>query len=205
MGMKMAKASQADMDMAFELVNALEAISGRWHQVMPERIARTTDREETEEFSLHSAADCERVCTYLVDLVRSASLFRVVMGMAVLLDPANKLVDPVADTLEHHPANVAAQRRLQDFRNWMLLAFRAMNDADGVLGAMVPEDLHEDAALKELRERVKALARHVPALLGMGHAEAVHAADREVAPTAYDGSIETSEADARPVPKGVTA
>lgn len=33
---------------------------------------------------------------------------RVVWGMAVLLDPANKVVDPTTSSLQHHPDTIAA-------------------------------------------------------------------------------------------------
>lgn len=112
--MKMAKASEADLDMAMELANALEALNSRWGASMPEKIAKPQrEDDENEGFSLDDDEHCRRVCEYLIRLTRSASLFRVVMGMAVLLDPANKLVDPDADTLEHHPAMLADGARLR--------------------------------------------------------------------------------------------
>ena len=107
--MKMAKASEADLEMAMELASALEALSSRWGATMPEKIAKPQrDEDEDEGFSLDDDENCRRVCEYLIRLTRSASLFRVVWGAAVMLDPANKLVDPDADTIEHHPDTVAA-------------------------------------------------------------------------------------------------
>lgn len=107
--MKMARASQADIEMAMELANALEALSGRWRPVMPQKIAKPAPHDEADEnFCIDAPADCRRVCEYLINLSRSASLFRVVMGMAVLLDPRNELLDPDADTLEAHPRIKAA-------------------------------------------------------------------------------------------------
>ncbi|XVJ69854.1 MAG: hypothetical protein HEQ39_09520 [Rhizobacter sp.] len=102
--MKMAKASEADVKMALELAGALESLAGRWGATMPEAIAkRKTEDGEEEGFSLDDEEHCRRVCEYLIRLTRSASLFRVVGGMTVLLDPMNKIVDPTADTLERHP------------------------------------------------------------------------------------------------------
>lgn len=107
--MKMAKASEADLEMAMELANALEALSSRWGATMPEKIAKPQrDDDEAEGFSLDDDEQCRRVCEYLILMTRRASLFRVVFGMTVLLDPRNKIVDPHADTLEHHPDVVAA-------------------------------------------------------------------------------------------------
>jgi len=107
--MKMAKANPADLDMALELAYALEAISSRYGATMPEKIAKPQDDEDAAEpFSVEDGENCRRVCEYLIRLARSASLFRVVMGMTVLLDPTNKVVDPAASTLEHHPDTLAA-------------------------------------------------------------------------------------------------
>jgi hypothetical protein len=106
--MKMAKASEADMQMASELANALEALSSRWGATMPEKIDRAAP-DANEAFSVDDPDHCRRVCEYLIALTRSASLCRVVWGMDVLLDPRNKIVDPDADTLEHHPETVACR------------------------------------------------------------------------------------------------
>lgn len=101
--MKMAKASQADMDMAIELTQALESLAGRWGATMPEKIERLQGEDEAERFDLADHDQCIRVIEYLQRLTRSASLMRVVWGMQVLLDPRNEIVDPASDTLEHHP------------------------------------------------------------------------------------------------------
>lgn len=104
--MKMAKASQADIEMAMELANALEALSSRWGATMPQKIAEAALGVTA--FCIDDPEHCRRVCEYLINLGRSASLFRVVMGMAVVLDPRNELLDPDADTLEAHPRIQAA-------------------------------------------------------------------------------------------------
>lgn len=107
--MKMAKASQADIEMAIELATALEALSSRWGASMPEKIAKgQTGEDRDEAFSLDDHEDCRRVCEYLIQLGSGASMFRVVMGMATVLDPRNELLDPDADTLEAHPRIQAA-------------------------------------------------------------------------------------------------
>lgn len=106
--MKMAKASEADIGVAIELVNALEALAGKWGAYMPEKISRATVESDSERFDIDSHNDCVRVLEYLIGLARSASLFRVVFGMTVLLDPLNKIVDPDADTLELHPDTIKA-------------------------------------------------------------------------------------------------
>ena len=102
--MKMAKASEADMTMAMELCNALEQLE--CYEAFPD--ALRPDPADGAVFDADDGEHCIEVLAYLLKLVRSASLMRVVWGMAVLLDPKNKMVDPTADTLEHHPETVAA-------------------------------------------------------------------------------------------------
>ena len=96
--MKMAKASQADLDMAMDLASALSALGQTWNPTLPEAISEANER-----FDIDNDADCALALRYLLDLADRGSLERVVYGMAVLLDPRNKCVDPDADTLERHP------------------------------------------------------------------------------------------------------
>lgn len=106
--MKMAKANEADLDAAMKLCSALEALTNRWTPLVPEAIDQGGG-EENERFDIDNTEQCRRVLEYLRNLAERASLFRVVFGMAVLLDPRNKCVDPDADTLEHHPDVQAAE------------------------------------------------------------------------------------------------
>ena len=87
--------------------------------------------------------------------------------------------------LECYEAGLREQRRIEQqasHRNWMLLAFRALNDADGALYTVETESTGEEWLLIELRERVKALAIQVPTLLGMGYTATKHAAEEMQAP-----------------------
>ena len=111
--MEMAKASEADLNMAVELCEALEALTLRWDKTMPEKIAEPQDSGDVEYFYPENSDQCQRVVEYLITLMESASLSRVIVGMAVLLDPKNKIVDPDADTLERHPAMLADSERLR--------------------------------------------------------------------------------------------
>jgi len=108
MGMKMTKASEADMKMAMDLCHALDALGHRFVPSMPEAIEELADGRESEHFDRDDDAQCGRALRHLLNVVDSGSLTRVVWGMAVLLDPKNKVVDPSADTIEHHPEVVAA-------------------------------------------------------------------------------------------------
>lgn len=111
--MKMAKASQADLDMAVDLVSALDALGQRWAPSMPPSIERLTGGREHEEFDRHSDEDCGRALRHLLEVAERGSLSRVVWGMVVLLDPRNRCVDPAADTIEHHPDVTAAMAASQ--------------------------------------------------------------------------------------------
>ncbi len=86
--MKMTKPNDADFAMAFELADALESLC---------------ENHDSEAFSLDDEEQCRRVCEYLIRLTRSASLGRIVMGMSVVCDPDNEVIDPDSDVLELHP------------------------------------------------------------------------------------------------------
>jgi hypothetical protein len=99
--MKMARASEADMEAAFKVCRILDEIDKRY---MPS----DDDSEELEFFDRDDAEQCQKVVGMLLDATRRTSLFRVVFGMSVVLDPCNELLDPGADTIEKHPKIVEA-------------------------------------------------------------------------------------------------
>ena len=90
--MKMAKASQADMEMALDFVGALEDIN-RFGQLPRD------DRQ----LDLDDPDDARLALRTLLGIANRGSLGRVVMGMATMLDPRNEVVDPDSDVLELHP------------------------------------------------------------------------------------------------------
>ena len=93
--MKMAKASQADLDMAMDVYGALDAISSHW-PTMP-------GSEGDDYFDADNPEHCVRAIAHLIETMKRGSLLRVVWGCAVMLDPRNGLVDPNADTIERAP------------------------------------------------------------------------------------------------------
>lgn len=105
--MKMAKASEADLNMAMDLCGALDVLGQRFVPCMPEAIELLDADSEREPFDCDDDAQCGRALRHLLEIAERGSLSRVIWGMAVLLDPANRIVDPNADTLEHHPDVVA--------------------------------------------------------------------------------------------------
>jgi len=99
---KMAKASEADLDMAMELCGALDALTGNW-PTLPTALCKPDDDEPDEAFDCDDDRQCGTVLRHLLAIAERASLLRVVWGCAVMLDPRNKCVDPNADVIEHHP------------------------------------------------------------------------------------------------------
>ena len=95
--LKMAKASQADLEMAERLCGALEAMEKGY---MPEGM---DNQEDGGEFDQDNDGQCGDAMRHLLAMMRAGSLGRVIWGMHVLLDPKNGFVDPGADTLEIHP------------------------------------------------------------------------------------------------------
>ena len=96
--MKMAKASEADIEMAMTLANYCDSINRRQ---MPDALSNDADHIEWLD-----SDDCEqydRLLHGLQELLDKGSISRVVWGMAVVCDPSNELIDPNDDTLAHHP------------------------------------------------------------------------------------------------------
>lgn len=101
--MKMARASQADLDAASEVTSMLGDLEKGY---MPTPRGETS--LDTEFFDRDDAKDCKRALGMLLDAAAKGSLFRVTFGMLVVCDPRNELLDPDADTIEKHPKIVAA-------------------------------------------------------------------------------------------------
>lgn len=101
--MKMAKASNEDLDMAMDLCGAIDALTNHW-PTMPEALSTCDDDAMgAQHFDRDDDKQCGKVLRHLLEIAERGSLMRVVFGAAVMLDPRNKLVDPNADTIEHHP------------------------------------------------------------------------------------------------------
>lgn len=96
--MKMAKASQADLELGLAITSAIEACE---RGMMPNAICEEDD--DVEWFDIDDPGDCKRVLQHLLDEADKGSLGRVTWGMFVLLDPENKLLDPSVDHLALHP------------------------------------------------------------------------------------------------------
>lgn len=104
--MKIARASEEDMEAAFKVCQILDQMDKRY---MPS----DDDSEELEFFDRDDAEQCQKVVGMLLDATERASLLRVVFGMAVVLDPRNELLDPDADTIERHPKIIEALKAFE--------------------------------------------------------------------------------------------
>lgn len=114
--MKMAKASEADLRMAMELCSALDALTDSWPTMPAQPVSSRLGRGECEEFDRDDDRQCGIVLRHLLDIAERASLMRVIWGAAVMLDPQNEMVDPEADTLEHHPKRQQLQAEAEHLR-----------------------------------------------------------------------------------------
>ena len=76
------------------------------------------DDNGTDLFHTDDAEQCQAAMRKLLEIADRGSLFRVTFGMAVLLDPKNRCVDPDADYLEHHPEGKANEA---DAARWRAL------------------------------------------------------------------------------------
>ena len=134
--MKMAKASQADLDAAIGICSALEAIDRGF---MPEGF--DTDDGDRADFDIDDGRDCRNVLVHLLDLVGNGSIERVVWGMFILLDPENKLLDPNVDHLALHPdlSDAGQMRKERDE------AIAKLDRAQAEIRAL-EDKLREDAA-----------------------------------------------------------
>lgn len=94
--MKMARASEQELEAALTVSRIIEELEKGY---MP----GTDDSDEIEFFDPQDRHQCQRVLAAILTAAKQGCIFRVTFGMAVVLDPRNKLLDPNADTLEIHP------------------------------------------------------------------------------------------------------
>lgn len=108
--MKMAKASEADLDMAMELISVLDDIESGY---FPGRFG-DPESESSERIDTYDRQQYDRLIDNLRRLLNRGSIGRVIMGMAVVCDPSNECIDPDADTIEHHPKRQQMEAALKD-------------------------------------------------------------------------------------------
>jgi hypothetical protein len=99
--MKMAKASERDLEMAMELSQFVEELVDGY---VPRQACDPEDEDAGSTWlDYDDTEQMASVIQALIAIARKGSIFRVTFGMAVVCDPRNELIDPDADTLEVHP------------------------------------------------------------------------------------------------------
>lgn len=108
--MKIAKATADDLAMASDLANAFDSLTRTY-------IPRDLDGMI---FDSDDDKECGRVLRHLLEIVNRGSLHCVVLGMHVMLDPANRCVDPKLNYIEHHPDVLAGfnAKRARPLADW---------------------------------------------------------------------------------------
>lgn len=107
--MKMAKASQADLEAAMDIVRILESLD---RGLMPSELAEDED-DDGQYFDTDDSGDCKKAINLLLDAADKGSIGRVVYGMYLLLDPKNEAIDPDLDYIEHHPKRIAGEKAIK--------------------------------------------------------------------------------------------
>ena len=86
--MTVAKASEADLNAALKVASVMSDLErGYW----PDGLGHEDDWHQ---FDADNAEHCSSALNYLFSITKETSLFRVAFGMATLLAPANRMVDP---------------------------------------------------------------------------------------------------------------
>ena len=108
--MKMARASEADLRAALDVSRIVEELEKGY---MPS--SEGDESEAVEFFDRDDPDQCRRALEAILAAADQGSMFRVTFGMAVVLDPRNKVFDPSADALEIHPERA---RDAEDAARW---------------------------------------------------------------------------------------
>lgn len=107
--MQVAKATPEDITAVFKVISILELLTSN---SLPEE---WLDDEFTDDwFSEQSDTQCGMALRKLLEIADIGALFRVAMGMSVLTDPVNKMIDPNLDVLDHHPEIKASATRIAE-------------------------------------------------------------------------------------------
>lgn len=103
--MNIGKASERDINMAIELCGMLESVEKGFMSVE----AIKTGDDEDNEFDRDNPDDCRAVLNLIIDTLSAGSIGRVIWGMAALVNPESKLIDPDADILKPHPSLIQVE------------------------------------------------------------------------------------------------
>jgi hypothetical protein len=111
--MKMAKASAEELEWACRLAGMLGDVDqGRWPRpLLPDD---EPESDAPDWFDEDEPDHCMMLCKRLLAMMAQhpGGLGRVVLGMSVLCDPNNKLINQDSESLEIHPSLMAAWQAL---------------------------------------------------------------------------------------------
>lgn len=94
---RMAKATDADMDAAYDMANLLSELGKGYYP------RRNGDDDAPTFFDSDDREHLEYLHQRILEIEDRGSLFRVVGGMSTLLHAPNQIVDPDSDCIELHP------------------------------------------------------------------------------------------------------
>jgi len=109
-----AKTSERDINMAIDLCGILDSLERGF---MPVSAAEDGDNEDAE-FDRDNPNDCRIALNLIIETLRAGSIGRVVWGMAALVNPESKLLDPDADIIKPHPSLSNRQQRQAEILQW---------------------------------------------------------------------------------------
>lgn len=105
--------------MAIDLCGILDSIERGF---MPVSAAEDGDNEDAA-FDRDNPNDCQIALNLLIDTLKVGSIGRVIWGMAALVNPGSKLLDPDADTIKPHPSLSNRQQRQAEILQWANATF----------------------------------------------------------------------------------
>ena len=144
-GMKMAKATQTDIDAAGDAMSVLNDISSGYYP------ARNDEEDAPTFFDPDEFDHLRKFYDLMMATLEKSHGWpgRVIGGMCfVILYDENQIVDPDADTLEHHPRAAAC-----------IAACEGIDTADLKAGSVsIIHKLHDEAAQRVLAQRDELLA-----------------------------------------------
>lgn len=117
--MNIAKASERDINMAIDLCGILDSIERGF---MPVEVAENSEDEDAE-FDRDNPNDCQVALNLVIDTLRAGCIGRVIWGMAALVNPESKLLDPDADIIQPHPSLSNRQQRQAEILQWANATF----------------------------------------------------------------------------------
>ena len=150
--MKMAKPTDHDINLALDIARIVEDLEQRYR---PALVFGEEDQELW--LDMESIDELQAVVEKIREIAARGSIFRVVLGMAVAIDPKNAVFDPDADTLELHPILLDALRDAKRYRHFRAFA------PERLLAMLESQGSPSDEIAAELDRKLDELVDQKPA------------------------------------------